>query len=180
MTTIVMGDVNAVFTLECAHRRHLLVARATERTIFVDQRAPHPSHKDDWRRIHLMTLSFSVFCNFETCMSIRRPSKCSDFCQMLFTISTGKSGSTLVGEFWGGCLDGVSGTLGFPHRTPSFAHAHHDAARCCGRKSDALAAASCWEGGQFTITFSTRSVRLLRRVQALEARDFASKQTMSK
>ena len=26
----------------------------------------------------------------------------------------GKSGSTLAGEFWGGHLDGVSGTLGFP------------------------------------------------------------------
>ena len=42
MTAIVMGDVNAVYTLECAHRRHLLAARA--RTIFVDQRAPLPAH----------------------------------------------------------------------------------------------------------------------------------------
>ena len=29
--------------------------------------------------------------------------------------NAGKSGSTLSGEFWGGLLDGVSGTLGFPH-----------------------------------------------------------------
>ena len=28
MTALVMGDVNAVVTLECAHRRHLLAARA--------------------------------------------------------------------------------------------------------------------------------------------------------
>ena len=28
MTAIVMGDVNAVYTLECAHRRHMLAARA--------------------------------------------------------------------------------------------------------------------------------------------------------
>ena len=28
MTAIVMGDVNAAYTLECAHRRHLLAARA--------------------------------------------------------------------------------------------------------------------------------------------------------
>ena len=28
--------------------------------------------------------------------------------------NAGKSGSTLAGEFWGGHLDGVSGTLGFP------------------------------------------------------------------
>ena len=51
MTAIVMGDVNAVHTLECAHRRRLLAAR-TERTITVDQRTRLPTHKDDWRRIH--------------------------------------------------------------------------------------------------------------------------------
>ena len=39
MTAIVMGDVNAVFIVESAHRRHLLAARA-ERTIPVDQRTP--------------------------------------------------------------------------------------------------------------------------------------------
>ena len=35
-----------------------------------------------------------------------------DFLQM--PPNAGKSGSTLSGEFWGGRLDGVSGTLGFP------------------------------------------------------------------
>ena len=61
-------------------------------------------------------LSSSVFCNFQTCMSIRRPSNCSEpmFC-MIFQMpaNAGKSGSTLAGEFWGGHLDGVSGTIGF-------------------------------------------------------------------
>ena len=66
----------------------------------------------------LTILSFSVFCNFQTCMSLRCPSKCGvpdalhDFLQM--PTNAGKSGSTLTGEFWRGRLDGVSGTLGFP------------------------------------------------------------------
>ena len=65
----------------------------------------------------LLTLSFSVFCNFQTCMSIHRPSKCSEpmLCMNFLQMPTnaGKSGSTLSGEIWGGRLDGVSGTLGF-------------------------------------------------------------------
>ena len=66
----------------------------------------------------LVTSSFSAFCNSQTYMSIRRPSKCR--APMLCTTSgqmptnAGKAGSTLAGEFWGGRLDGVSGTLAFP------------------------------------------------------------------
>ena len=51
MTAIVMGGVNAVYTLECGYRPLLLAAR-TERTIPVDQRTPLPAHEDDWRRVH--------------------------------------------------------------------------------------------------------------------------------
>ena len=43
--------------------------------------------------------------------------------------NAGKSGSALAGEFWRGHLDGVAGTLGFPH---------HDACRFYMGKSDAL------------------------------------------
>ena len=62
-----------------------------------------------------MTLSFSVFCNFQTCMSIRRPLKCS--APILCTTSstclrmwqfTWESG------FWCGRLDGLASTLGDP------------------------------------------------------------------
>ena len=36
MTAIVMGDVNAVYTLECAHRRQLLAAHAlNERSLLI-------------------------------------------------------------------------------------------------------------------------------------------------
>ena len=52
MTAIVMGNVNAVRTLECAHRRQMLAARALKERVCVDQRTPLPAHKDDWRRIH--------------------------------------------------------------------------------------------------------------------------------
>ena len=52
MTAIVMGDVSAVDTLERAHRRQLLAARALERTFPAHQRTPLLAHKDDWRRVH--------------------------------------------------------------------------------------------------------------------------------
>ena len=53
-----------------------------------------------------------------------------DFLQI--PTNAGKWGSTLAGEFWGGRLDGVSGTLGFPSCTPSLTHAHLDAGRYWG------------------------------------------------
>ena len=72
-----MGDVNAVYTLECAHRPQLLSALALNERHLLIRQLTIPPHKDDWGRYTLMTLSFFVFCNIQTCMSIRRPSKCS-------------------------------------------------------------------------------------------------------
>ena len=50
MTATVMGYVNAVYTLECGHRRQLLAA-CSEQTIPAGQRTSLPAHKDDWRRV---------------------------------------------------------------------------------------------------------------------------------
>ena len=44
MAAIVMGDVNAVCTLECSHGRQLVVARA-KRTIPIDPGTPFPGPK---------------------------------------------------------------------------------------------------------------------------------------
>ena len=44
-------------------------------------------------------------------MGVQQATALCDFFQM--PANAGKSGSTLSGEFWGGQLDGVSGTLGF-------------------------------------------------------------------
>ena len=49
MIAIVMGDVNAVYTLECAHRRQLLGARALNERSLLIRRLTFPAHKDDWR-----------------------------------------------------------------------------------------------------------------------------------
>ena len=125
----------------------------------------------------LMTLSFSVFCNFQTCMSIRRQPECS--VPMPCTISS----KCLQMRASQAVHSRVSFTPGcrcrhtrIPSCTPSFAHAHHDAGRCCGRKSDAPAAPP-WRVG-VRPRFSARSIRLPRRVLHC-SRDFASKQTMS-
>ena len=45
-------------------------------------------------------------------IEVQRADALCDFLEMPF--HAGKSGSTLAGEFLGGRLDGVSGTLGFP------------------------------------------------------------------
>ena len=52
MTAIVMGDVNAVHTSECAHRRHLFAARALNERSLLIKGAPFLAHRDDWRRKH--------------------------------------------------------------------------------------------------------------------------------
>ena len=64
MTAIVMGDVNAVCTLECAHRRQLLAARALNERSRLTRSGDSSSRAQ--RRLEmytLMTLSFSVLCN---------------------------------------------------------------------------------------------------------------------
>ena len=45
MTAIVMGDVNAVYTLECAHRRQLLAARALNERSLLIRGLPSPRTK---------------------------------------------------------------------------------------------------------------------------------------
>ena len=45
MTAIVMGDVNAVHTLQCAHRRHLLAARALNERSLLIRGSPFPRTK---------------------------------------------------------------------------------------------------------------------------------------
>ena len=76
----------------------------------------------------------SVLRNCLTCTSIHHPSTCSvPMPCTIFQMATGagKSDSALSGglrAFW------------TPFSTPNFAHDHHDASRCRGRESNALAA----------------------------------------
>ena len=48
MTAIVMGDVNAVYTLECAHRRQLLAARALNERSLLIRGVSLPAPKNVW------------------------------------------------------------------------------------------------------------------------------------
>ena len=60
----------------------------------------------------LSVLQFSDAHVASSPIEVQRADALYDFLQM--PTSAGKSGSTLAGEFWGGHLDGVAGTLGFP------------------------------------------------------------------
>ena len=85
MTATVMGEINAAYTLECAHHRHLLAARALNERSWLIRVLPFPHTQ---RRLGTCTptiLSSSVFLQFFS-MSIRRPSKCNE--PMLYMISS--------------------------------------------------------------------------------------------
>ena len=110
MTAIVMGDVNAAYTLECAHRRQVLAARAVHERSLLISGLPFPAHEDDWRRVFiddlviLSVLHFSDVHLASSPIEVQRAEALCDFFQML--TNAGKSGSTLSGEFWRGSLDG--------------------------------------------------------------------------
>ena len=116
MTAIVIGDVNAVYTLGWCHRRHLLAARAlNERSLLV--RGP-----SFWRTktigdvcvddfVILSILQVSDVHVGSSPIEAQRADALYDFFQMPTNAS--KSGSTFSGEFWRGRLNDVSGMLGF-------------------------------------------------------------------
>ena len=90
-----------------------------------------------------MTLTFSLFCNFLTCISSRRPSKCS--VPMPCTISSKclhKRANQAVhswvssGEDTWTALQALSDSLS----NGGFRSAHHDAGRCYGSTMDTPAA----------------------------------------
>ena len=117
MAAIAMGDVNAVYTLGCAHRRQLLSARALHERSLLIRGPPIPAHKDDWRRMYRRSFHPQRFCNFPTCILIHRPSNCSEprLCMTSFRCTRmRRSRSVHSRELWGGRLDGVLGRLGFP------------------------------------------------------------------
>ena len=60
----------------------------------------------------LSVLQFSDVHVASSPIEVQRADALYDFLQM--PTNAGKSGSTLAVEFWGGHLDGVAGTLGFP------------------------------------------------------------------
>ena len=107
-----------------------------------------------------MTLSFSV----AACRCLKRfPPNAAN---------AGKSGSALSGEFWGGRLDGVSGTLGCPleRRAPFMLITMLVAAVGVNREDPGMLG--------IRPRFSARSIRQSRRVLHCSSH-FASEQTMS-
>ena len=74
MTAIVMGDVNAMYTLECAHRRQMIAARALNERSPLIRGLTFPRTKTVGD-VNIDVLVF-FFCNFRTCISLRCPLKC--------------------------------------------------------------------------------------------------------
>ena len=121
MTAIIMGDVNTVYTLECAHRRQLLAARA-RLTI-----SPLPCTKtiggvyiDDF--VILSVLLFSDVHVASSPIEVQRADAMHDFLQMPTNASkSGIRGRVLERSPRRRCRH-----FRIPSRTASLAHAHHD------------------------------------------------------
>ena len=99
MTAIVTGDVNAVYTLECAHRRQVLAARALNKRPLLIRGLPFP-RTNTIGDVYIDGLVIPSVLQFSDVHIDSSPIKV-------------QRGSTLAEEFWRGHLDGVAGTLGF-------------------------------------------------------------------
>ena len=108
MTATVMGDVNAVCTLECAHRRQVPAVRALNERSLLIRGLPFPRMKttgdeniDDL--VILSVLQFSDVHAASLPIEVQRADALYDVLQM--PTNAGKSGSTLAGEIWRGRAD---------------------------------------------------------------------------
>ena len=106
MTAIVMEDVNAVYTLECAHRWQLLAAPSLTEKSFPRTKTIGDVYIDDLV-IHSV-LHFSDVHADSSSIEVKRADALYDFLQM--PSNAGKSSSTLAAEFWT-ALQARSGSL---------------------------------------------------------------------
>ena len=95
MTAIVMGDVNAVHTLERAHRRHLLAARARNVRSVLLRGGPFARQRSETKS--LMTSSFSASCTSRKFMCFRpHSSKCQQMPASQAVHSLGRDSETAL------------------------------------------------------------------------------------
>ena len=128
-------NCHSVYTLESAHLRQFLAARTlNERSLLIKGLSSRAQKRLKTRT--LMTLSFSGCCNFQTCMSLSRPSKCSVL--MLCTTSSKclRMRASVAVHSRKRAPRRRREHSWFPFRTASLAHAHHDASRLHRCKSD--------------------------------------------
>ena len=137
MTASAMRDVDAVYTLEFAHSRQLLGARApNERSLLISGLLFTRTNTKKDENIDDFVIRSVLQCSDH--IAIRFSSKCS--VPMLCTISTSRLRCGQVRRYTRGRVLGRTLGLRCMHsRKPTFAHAHaqHDAERCCGSKSGA-------------------------------------------
>ena len=147
---LITGDVNAVHTLGCAPRRHLLFARALNERSPLIRELPFPRTKTIGD-VYIDDLVIPSVLQFSDAHVASSPTEVQRTRRR------------------------VQGTR-IPSRTASLAHAHHDAGRFYTGKSDTPPTPSRRVG--FRPRVPARSIRLPRRGLHC-SRDSGSKQTMS-
>ena len=115
-----MGDTNAVTVLELAHRCQPIGANVlSPETLLLPER-PLPDgpdfgdvYIDDLVLFYM--LHMSRLHDLQNCPRAARAERM--YRQLAMPISSDKGNTGFKAEFWGGALDGISGSLGFPmHR----------------------------------------------------------------
>ena len=112
MIAIVMGVVNAMYTLECAHRRQLLAARALKEQSLLIRGLPFPRTKTIGDEnlndlVILSVLQFSDVHLHSSPMEVQRADAQYDFLP-------GQVRQHTLGRFQERTAPSVSGTVGFP------------------------------------------------------------------
>ena len=132
-----MGDVDAIYRLECAHRRQLRAARGLP---FPRTKTIRDVSIDDL--IILSVLHFSDVHVDSSPIEVQRADVLYDFLQITFWQVRQYTLRRVLERTPGWRFIDAR----IPCCTPSFGHAQHDARRCCRGKSDAPAAPPS-EGG---------------------------------
>ena len=114
---VMMGDTNAVAVLEMAHRRQLINAGALRSETLLLPERPLPDGPD-FGDVYIddlvlfSILHFSRLCDLAGCPRAARAQ--GMYKQLAMPTSQSKKTASFRAEFWGGALDGIAGTLGFP------------------------------------------------------------------
>ena len=117
ITGIMMGDTNTVTVLELAHKRQLINANVlTAESLLLPERPPPEGpesgdvHVDDL--VLFSILHMSRLHELRDCPRAKRAEQM--YRQLALPTGSGKSETGFKAEFWGGALDGIFGSLGFP------------------------------------------------------------------
>ena len=118
ITGIMIGDTNAITVLELAHRRQLINANvlSPETLLLPERPLPDGPEFGDVYIDDLVLFSMLHMSRLHHLRNCPRAARAKRICIVNWQCQSAqyKGNSGFKAEFWGGALDGISGSLGFP------------------------------------------------------------------